>query len=237
MDAFVTVISFNYFHEVGVVQSLLESEGIECFVKDGFTVQVNPFYSNAVGGIKLQVKSSQYEEAVSVLEINGYLTAQQLSNEFDFFNFFDKITSKVPFLKNYRAEMRFIILSVIIVSIITLLIYVLTKPSDIDELTRKNWCMSYVEFEGKNYIPVTFEMFKFSGYGLCDEFVDFMKNGDLRLPGFNSRTIYGKWKLKNNTLIISETDTFDFVYNGSYKLKISDSRLTLTSSKTKIYCY
>lgn len=237
MDAFATVISFNYSHEVGVVKSLLESEGIECFVKDEFTVQVNPFYSNAVGGIKLQVKSSQYEEAVSVLKINGYLITQQPSNESDFFNFLSKITLKVPFLKNYRAEVRFIIFSVIIVSIITLLIYILTKPSDIDELTKKSWCMSYVEFEGKNYIPVTFEMFKFSGYGFCDEFVNFMKNGNLRLPGFYSRTIYGKWKLKNHTLVISETDTFDYVYNGSYKLEISDSRLTLTSSKTKIYCY
>jgi len=46
----------------------LESEGIEVFLRDDFTVTVDPFLSNAIGGIKLQVKSSQAEEALKILK-------------------------------------------------------------------------------------------------------------------------------------------------------------------------
>src|SRR4051812_2015968 len=47
MSDLVTIKTFSYSTELAVIRARLESEGIECFVKDELTAQVNPFYSNA----------------------------------------------------------------------------------------------------------------------------------------------------------------------------------------------
>jgi len=69
----VTVIRFVYPHELGIPRSLLESEGIECFVRDEYTVSVHPFYSNAIGGIKLQVKERDAQLAMELLIEGGFI--------------------------------------------------------------------------------------------------------------------------------------------------------------------
>jgi DNA-directed RNA polymerase subunit M/transcription elongation factor TFIIS len=65
-DEWVTIMTFTYEHEVYLYQTQLESAGIECFVEDRNTVLIDPFLSNAIGGIKLKVRKS---EAVKALEI------------------------------------------------------------------------------------------------------------------------------------------------------------------------
>ena len=72
-DNLVTVVTFVYPHELGIPRSLLESEGIECFVRDEFIVNINPFYSNALGGIKLQVKESNAQRAMEILLEGGFI--------------------------------------------------------------------------------------------------------------------------------------------------------------------
>ena len=72
-DDFITVLTFTYPNEVVVIRARLESEGIECFVKDELTVQVNPFYSNAIGGIKLQVRESDLDRTIEILKEGGYV--------------------------------------------------------------------------------------------------------------------------------------------------------------------
>jgi DNA-directed RNA polymerase subunit RPC12/RpoP len=67
-DKLITVLTVTYPHELIVIRGRLESEGIACFAQDELTVQVNPFYSNAIGGIKLQVRESDYSKAVEILE-------------------------------------------------------------------------------------------------------------------------------------------------------------------------
>jgi hypothetical protein len=46
----------------------LRSEGIDCYLRDEFTVTVDPVLSNAVGGIKLIVNNNQLEEANKLLQ-------------------------------------------------------------------------------------------------------------------------------------------------------------------------
>ena len=72
-DRLVTAIRFVYPNELGVPRSLLESEGIECFVRDEFTTSVQPFYSNAIGGIKLQVRESDAQRAMKILHEGGFI--------------------------------------------------------------------------------------------------------------------------------------------------------------------
>lgn len=46
----------------------LDEEGITCYLKDEYTVTIDPFLSNAIGGIKLMVFPDDFEEANKLLE-------------------------------------------------------------------------------------------------------------------------------------------------------------------------
>ena len=82
-EKFITVLTFTYPHEVAIIRGRLESEGITCFVQDELTVQVNPFYSNAIGGVKLQVLSRDLSQAIEILKETGYIKDEnsELSDE------------------------------------------------------------------------------------------------------------------------------------------------------------
>ena len=63
----VTIYRFTYPHEAITICSKLEGEGIECILQDQLTTQVMPLYSNALGGVKLQVKESDVPAALEIL--------------------------------------------------------------------------------------------------------------------------------------------------------------------------
>jgi len=64
----VPIREFRDLPEAVLAKGLLESAGIECFLADDNIVRMDWFYSNAVGGIKLQVKPEDAEAAIEVLE-------------------------------------------------------------------------------------------------------------------------------------------------------------------------
>lgn len=66
---FVTIRTFQNNFSAHLMLTKLRSEGIACFLKDEFTVTVDPVLSNAVGGIKLIVKKEDEQEAVELLRI------------------------------------------------------------------------------------------------------------------------------------------------------------------------
>jgi hypothetical protein len=71
MEELVTIRSFSQSIDFEMVKSYLESFGIECF---GQNEIINRAYINLVdGGIKLQVRPEQFEEAVKLLLEAGYL--------------------------------------------------------------------------------------------------------------------------------------------------------------------
>jgi len=82
MDNLVTVISFTYPHEAHLAKGYLESNGIETFIKDEFTVQVNNFYSNAVGGVKLLTKKSDFDKSIQLLKDVDYIKNENSKNNF-----------------------------------------------------------------------------------------------------------------------------------------------------------
>lgn len=73
MDNWVTVLTFTYPHEAHMAQGFLESEGVETMLKDELTTQVNNFYSNAIGGVKIQTKEKDYDNAIEILQRGGYI--------------------------------------------------------------------------------------------------------------------------------------------------------------------
>lgn len=67
-DTFVTLARFQYSSEAHIFRGKLESEGVNVFMADDFTVDVDPLISNAIGGVKLKVFSKDLEKAEKVLK-------------------------------------------------------------------------------------------------------------------------------------------------------------------------
>ena len=77
MESWLTLKSFMYPHEAHIVKALLESEGVETNLKDELTIQVNNFYSNAIGGVKVQVQEKDLDRGKEILEKGGYLKIEK----------------------------------------------------------------------------------------------------------------------------------------------------------------
>lgn len=63
--------SFVWPHEYYTLQAFLESNGVRVSFRDEMIINIDPFLSNALGGIKMYVAEEDFELAMA------------LSNEFD----------------------------------------------------------------------------------------------------------------------------------------------------------
>jgi hypothetical protein len=67
-EGLVTIRQFRDLHEALLAQGTLQSAGIDCFIADDNMVRMNWFWSNLIGGVKLQVRPEDAEGASEVLE-------------------------------------------------------------------------------------------------------------------------------------------------------------------------
>ena len=67
-ETFETVAVFTYSSEAQIFKGRLESEGIEVFMADQHTINTDPLVSNAIGGVKLKVRSDDFERAKNILK-------------------------------------------------------------------------------------------------------------------------------------------------------------------------
>lgn len=81
MNDFVTIRTFNHAHEAALAQAILIEHDLNAILKDEIVSTVNPGYSTAGGGVKLQVKQNELNAAVQVLLDTGYLTAKDLQQD------------------------------------------------------------------------------------------------------------------------------------------------------------
>ncbi len=65
---FTTLKTFDNSIEAHLLKSKLESEGLECVIFDEHMVNLAPLNSFAVHGMKLKVKTEDYEKAIGLLE-------------------------------------------------------------------------------------------------------------------------------------------------------------------------
>lgn len=68
MEDFETVAIFSYTHEIVVLKHRLEQEGIPYFFENETMTSIVPWYSNALGGIKLKVHPSDFTMVRTILE-------------------------------------------------------------------------------------------------------------------------------------------------------------------------
>ena len=79
MNDLVVLQAFDNFFNANIQLTRLRSAGIECYLKDEYTVTIDPLLSNAIGGIKLMVRKSELQNVRRVLrEMNSESDSQLL---------------------------------------------------------------------------------------------------------------------------------------------------------------
>ncbi len=237
MNKFITIKTFNHPHELAIIRAHLESEGIECFVENELMTQINPFYSNAIGGAKLQVRENDVEKALVVFKKNGYDDEANYIAPPTIVSKLNTITSRIPLIKELRLELRLMIIVALILSVLVTLIYFITLKKPAEKLTNMNWCVDKIIYNGKIFQSNSNERIKFTGPGICNENIYFGGFDKLILPGFESRKAMAEWKINDYSIQIMEADTFDFVWNGIYTISFSGNGFVMKSKSTSIYCH
>ena len=64
---FILLNSYNNYIEAHIAKGVLEEAGILSWLKDEFTLTINPILTNAVGGIKIMVAKEDAEKAREIL--------------------------------------------------------------------------------------------------------------------------------------------------------------------------
>ena len=77
-NPFTLLATYTYSAEAYINQGKLEAAGIETSIRDNHIVEANPLYSNAVGGVKLFVRTDQFDEAKGIL---GAISDVSLTDE------------------------------------------------------------------------------------------------------------------------------------------------------------
>ncbi len=57
----------NYFY-ANIACTMLQHSGVECYIRDENTILTDPLLSNAIGGIKLEVRETQVNEAREIIK-------------------------------------------------------------------------------------------------------------------------------------------------------------------------
>ena len=68
MERFIEIRSYDNYIYANIVLGKLQDSGINCHLKDEFTITIDPLLSPALGGIKVMVAQSQVERALELLE-------------------------------------------------------------------------------------------------------------------------------------------------------------------------
>jgi hypothetical protein len=65
---FILLCSFDNYIPAHIALGRLKEEYINCYLQDEYSVTIDPFLSNAIGGIKLMVAETQIERAREILQ-------------------------------------------------------------------------------------------------------------------------------------------------------------------------
>ncbi|KEZ92580.1 MULTISPECIES: hypothetical protein [Nonlabens] len=80
MSKFRTIAVFAYPAEAAVIKSKLESENISVFLRDEFTIATDPFATNAIGGVKMDVYKEDYIKAIGLIEKSNPEITQRITH-------------------------------------------------------------------------------------------------------------------------------------------------------------
>jgi hypothetical protein len=67
MSNFIQIRSYDNYLYAHIVLAKLQDSGINCHLRDEYTITIDPLLSPALGGIKLMVAESQLDRALELL--------------------------------------------------------------------------------------------------------------------------------------------------------------------------
>jgi hypothetical protein len=74
MTEFVTVATFNFAHEMMVLRTILDREGIPYLFQNENLIAIDPLASLAYGGIQLKVHPNDLEKVQNIInDLNNHL--------------------------------------------------------------------------------------------------------------------------------------------------------------------
>ncbi|MFM9985841.1 MAG: hypothetical protein ACKVOK_11445 [Flavobacteriales bacterium] len=238
-DTYYTVAVFTYPTEVIVPRITLETAGIECITKDEETITANPMLSNAVGGIKLQVKEQDFQKAVAILKEAGVEIFQVSDTESIWVLRLEKLTSRIPLLGKYSLEKRMMFILGVFIIAVSVYLYIKSRPDYYNSLIGQIWCVKQISIHNKiNWVPPS-NTFEVDGghivlLGSFDETMMLHSDGSYDLSNIYRDSIAGYWKLDGNQLELFGADTLGEILDRVYEIELDRERRVLKSLDTKI---
>lgn len=65
---FIPIRSYDNYINANINLGMLEEAGINCHIKDEYTITIDPLLSPALGGMKLMVEETQVHQAIRLLD-------------------------------------------------------------------------------------------------------------------------------------------------------------------------
>lgn len=119
-DKMVEIARFQYVEQARGLASLLQANGVVCYVRNEYTTQVMGLTD--VGGIRVELLESDVEQAMQIMEANGYEIPSE-DEEPEQIQVVAGWARHIPFLRNYTLEKQIVILFVIVAVFLVLLIF------------------------------------------------------------------------------------------------------------------
>lgn len=116
----VEIARFSKPEDAQILEALLRSEGIECYLRNEFTTQV--LYPADMGGVRVELLESEVPHAMEVMEANGYEFPKE-DEETEQIEAVSGWARHIPFLRIYPLEKQIIILFLIVAVFLALFIY------------------------------------------------------------------------------------------------------------------
>lgn len=239
MEDWITIISVDLPIDAQLIKVQLELHEIEVEILDELTTDIAPFYSQAMGGIRIQVQKKNLQAATELLQYLGHLKAETKKTN-PFIKALISFSEKIPFIKALRIELRLLIILTTILAIFIVPIVLLNQPKFADKIIGKNWCVTNVYYQNNEIIVD-------DSYGLlymndCGTFLTFDVNGNVNMSIYRDLTPPTQWKETKSGLYLSVNKKNPrwpgkFYFEGEYRIKIEGKRLELWSKTMYIICY
>lgn len=119
-DKIVEIARFYEPEEAQILESLLKSEGIKCYLRNEYTSQI--MYPADMGGIRIELLESEVPRAMEILEANGYEFSKE-DEEDEQIQAVSGWTRHIPFLRHLSLEKQIIVLFILVAVFLALVIY------------------------------------------------------------------------------------------------------------------
>lgn len=107
-ELFQQIGEFQYATEAFIYKGKLESDGIEVFIRDHYTINADPLLSKAIGGVKLFVRKEDYENALEILSKISSFSVDDRGDLLSCPNCGAKEVMMVNSIKDFKSLMAFL---------------------------------------------------------------------------------------------------------------------------------